>query len=355
MNPDRGIAAAPARISVAMCTYNGARFLPLQLQSILQQTRLPDELVVCDDNSSDNTVAVASEFAHRAPFPVRIVQNATNLGSNKNFEQAIQLCTGDLIALSDQDDLWAPRRLEQSEAALRERPDCGLVFSDAEIIDDAGQRTGETLWRNFLFTPDLQAALARGDYTPLARYRFITGATVMFRAQYRPFLFPILGEWIHDGWIAMLIACLSGICFIAEPLVQYRQHAAQQVGLGNQGVRPSRKIRDVALRHWAALDAHRVILADVISAFDRLPIDRAHGAAADILRQHAFVVERLSLPAHRAARLLRILGMQAAYRQGASGWYSVAKDVALPKRPQETGAAALQGFSLFSKVPAQQD
>src|SRR3712207_5989304 len=99
-------------LSVALCTYDGARYLPEQLESLARQRRLPDELVVCDDGSADDTVDVVRRFADRAPFAVRLSLNPQNLGFVKNFEQAIRLCRGDLIALADQDDVWHPQKLE---------------------------------------------------------------------------------------------------------------------------------------------------------------------------------------------------------------------------------------------------
>src|SRR5258706_6945784 len=99
--------ARPDRtFSVAMCTCNGAAYLADQLESIAAQSRLPDELVVRDDASVDDTPAVIQAFAARAPFPVRFERNADRLGSTRNFDGAIAACTGDLIALSDQDDVW---------------------------------------------------------------------------------------------------------------------------------------------------------------------------------------------------------------------------------------------------------
>jgi glycosyltransferase involved in cell wall biosynthesis len=337
------------RISVALCTYNGERFLETQLASILSQSRLPDELVLCDDGSQDRTLAIAESFAERAPFPVRIVRNKTNLGSNRNFQQAICLCSGDLIVLSDQDDVWAPNRVERSESALRENPGCGLVFSDALIIDDEGRPTGNTLWQNFRFTPELQKKIIRGDYTPLAQHRFITGATVTFRSHFRPLLFPIIGDWIHDGWIAMLIASLSGICFVSEPLVHYRQHTSQQLGLRKPAEPRPWSIDALARRHWSFMDAHRVILIDIVAALDRLQVDRTRGAAADFLRYYAFLSDRLTLPPSRIARLMRILRMRREYRIGKTGQWPIAKDLVLPKSNDEQGAAARSGFSLFPK------
>ena len=97
------------KISVAMCTFNGSRYLEEQLGSVAQQSLSPFELVVCDDGSTDATVEIVHRFALRSPFPVYLHQNVTNLGSTRNFEQAIQLCRGEAIALCDQDDYWLPR------------------------------------------------------------------------------------------------------------------------------------------------------------------------------------------------------------------------------------------------------
>src|SRR5215207_2518174 len=99
------------RISIALCTYNGEQYLQQQLDSFVAQSRPPDELVVCDDRSTDRTVPIVEDFAKRAPFRVELVINETNLGSTRNFEKAIGLCTGDIIFLADQDDVWLPEKL----------------------------------------------------------------------------------------------------------------------------------------------------------------------------------------------------------------------------------------------------
>src|SRR5688500_9098173 len=94
------------KISVAMCTYNGAQFLRTQLESIIAQSRAPDEIVVCDDCSTDETRALLKQFAAESLVPVSLHFNEQNLGSVRNFEQAIRMCNGNVIALSDQDDVW---------------------------------------------------------------------------------------------------------------------------------------------------------------------------------------------------------------------------------------------------------
>ncbi|HEY2971172.1 MAG TPA: glycosyltransferase, partial [Pyrinomonadaceae bacterium] len=110
------------KISVAMCTYNGAPYLREQLNSIAAQTRPPDELVVCDDVSADLTCEIVTSFAASVHFPVRLYVNEQNLGSTKNFERAIGLCEGDIIARSDQDDVWLPEKLRRIEDCLQRNP-----------------------------------------------------------------------------------------------------------------------------------------------------------------------------------------------------------------------------------------
>src|SRR5688572_30528777 len=122
------------KISVAMCTYNGADFLSDQLESIIAQSRPPDEIVVCDDGSTDETQTLLKQFAAASPVHVTLHFNEKNLGSVKNFEKAINLCTGDVIALSDQDDVWYADKLQLIENVFRAAPKAGLVFSDAEIV-----------------------------------------------------------------------------------------------------------------------------------------------------------------------------------------------------------------------------
>ncbi len=236
------------RISVALCTYNGERFLPQQLASIQHQTRLPDEVVVCDDRSTDRTVEMVRAFAGSVSFPVRIFVNERNLGSAANFERAIGLCEGSLIALSDQDDIWYPIRLERSEQELTAHPEAGLVFSDGDIIDDQDQMVGTRLWTYFGFAGEVRERLLAGDYTVLVKNRFVTGATVMFRSELRQGCLPIGPGWIHDEWIVATTAAVAEVRPIEMPLIRYRKHAAQQVGLS-----PRPSFREKNRKHWSEL------------------------------------------------------------------------------------------------------
>src|ERR1700733_10400793 len=174
-----------------MCTFNGERFLRQQLESIAGQTRLPDELVACDDCSSDSTIEILREFARGASFSVRIVSNSTTLGSTRNFEKAISLCERDFIALCDQDDIWQPNKLNRLQEVFAD-PLIGGAFSDAEIIDADGRAAGRRLWQLHKFTfrePDDLRRMAAVRL--LLKHDVVTGATLMFRASLRHLLLPI--------------------------------------------------------------------------------------------------------------------------------------------------------------------
>jgi len=229
--PASSLDGSPRRISVALCTYNGGRYIEAQLESILAQTRQPAELVACDDGSTDDTLAILERFARRAPFSVRLERNPTTLGSTKNFEKAIGLCAGELIATSDQDDVWLPEKLAANEAAFDVEPARGLVFSDAQIVDEALRPLGHTMWEGIQFGGLARRQVRRGrSFEVLLRQWLVTGATMMLRADLRPFILPIPEIWIHDGWIAVIVGALAPVGLVARPLVQYRQHAAQQIG-----------------------------------------------------------------------------------------------------------------------------
>jgi glycosyltransferase involved in cell wall biosynthesis len=330
-------------ISVALCTYNGARFLEEQLASLQAQERLPDELVVCDDRSTDNTVELLESFARTAPFRVRIHVNAANLGSTLNFDRTMRLCAGGLIAFCDQDDVWHPQRLAECARALDDDPRLGLVFSNGELIDDAGNRLPGRLWDNFTFSSAIRERIRRRDMLPLIRYRFVTGATMMFRAALRDYLCPAAGEWLHDGWIAALIACMADISFLDQPLIRYRIHAQQQIGTGS-GPR-KRSFAEHAREHWLGPDWHLHEIGLLLDCMRRIPPSLRTATADDFERQYAFLNMRVTLPAHRWSRPAKMIPYRTDYKRRASGRKSMLLDVLLPKQDDETGSAAATGFS----------
>jgi glycosyltransferase involved in cell wall biosynthesis len=219
------------RISVAMCTFNGARYLEEQFESIASQSQLPSELVVCDDRSTDDTVSILKRFQACAPFAVKVILNSQRLGSTRNFDQAIGLARGDLIALCDQDDRWAPAKLERLSDALNADPLLGGAFSDANLIDGDGRPLGTRLFSRHKFTTAKQRSFIGCPTATLLKHDVVTGATLMFRSSMRRYCSPIPASWVHDGWIAWMIALHSRWTLIPEPLTDYRIHADQQLGV----------------------------------------------------------------------------------------------------------------------------
>ncbi|MEM3432969.1 MAG: glycosyltransferase family 2 protein [Candidatus Methanomethyliaceae archaeon] len=220
------------RISVAMCTCNGASFLPDQLMSVLAQTRLPDELIICDDCSEDDTLDIVQETLASVKFSTIVKKNSVRLGPTKNFEQAISLCTGDVIVLCDQDDVWVSDKLARLEQSFCMYPDAGYVFSDALIVDERLQGLGYTLWQAIGFRPQELKKFKKGQQLEvLLKHNVVTGATLAFRSELRAVVLPIPQEWVHDAWIAFVAACCGtkGIA-METPLIFYRQHVGQTIG-----------------------------------------------------------------------------------------------------------------------------
>lgn len=219
------------RLSVAMCTYNGAAYLQEQLDSISKQTRLPDELVVCDDGSTDSTITICETYQNDVSFPVTIYHNAETLGAARNFEQAIQLCSSDVIVLADQDDVWLSEKLARLEAVLAADTAVGAVFSDAEVVDETLRPLGYSLWQYLDFNRRERRKMASGSGTQvLLRHNVVCGATLAFRAGFRELALPAPPGWMHDEWVALMISIFSRLALIRKPLILYRQHPGSQIG-----------------------------------------------------------------------------------------------------------------------------
>jgi glycosyltransferase involved in cell wall biosynthesis len=219
-------------ISLAMCTYDGAKYLQEQLTSIMTQTRLPDELVVCDDGSTDTTLDILDKFFKNAPFEVKVYHNKKRLGPTKNFEKAISLCKGDIIFLSDQDDVWLPHKLATIVELFLKRPDVGYIFSNALVVDEKLFPLGYTMWGSVLFTTHQRRSFKNGyQLEILLKYNVVTGATMAFRKNIKDLILPIPDVWVHDEWIALLSSALEiKGDFIEDSLIKYRQHFAQLIG-----------------------------------------------------------------------------------------------------------------------------
>jgi glycosyltransferase involved in cell wall biosynthesis len=320
-------------ISVALCTYNGEKYLREQLQSIVAQTRLPDELVVCDDCSSDGTPGIIEEFASTAPFLVRFFRNPTNLRSTKNFEQAIALCEGDFIALCDQDDIWLPEKLARELAVLESDASLGGVFSDAELIDASSRPIGRRLWANAFFRPREQSRFQSGHGVQvLLKGNVVTGATLMFRAGLRPLFMPIPSIWVHDGWIAWMLLAHSSLTFLSEPLIQYRLHAGQQIGveaLALSGLSLRQRLEKGKLVEPAKHLAMAAELEELRRSLLASDEARNCNTALSLQKKIDFLRDRAAPGTNRIAKALQLLIHANDYQHYESGWKFLMRDIVM--------------------------
>lgn len=203
------------KISVLVCTYNGERFIQEQLTSILEQTRLPDEIIVCDDNSDDDTVGIVREVLAGYSVPAAIFVNETNLGFRKNFEQGILKCTGDWIALSDQDDVWMNNRLQEMERSLES--DTTLCYSDW-IITNTELKPIESILSTLKYRDDTSEFLVDS----IENLNIIHGCRLMVRTDVAKRSIPF--EFSHDHYLCMTAPVFGKVKHCDQKLMFYRRH-----------------------------------------------------------------------------------------------------------------------------------
>lgn len=196
-----------------MATYNGAKYLQAQLDSFLRQTRLPDELVVCDDGSSDGTLEIIRKFIEKAPFKVKWEQNDTNVGVSANFNRALALTTGDLIFLSDQDDVWFESKIQTMEEVAERDQENLLFINDAALTDSCLREIGLTKLEQ----------IRAGGFNP---YKiFIMGCCSVIKRRFLDVCLPIPKNFTyHDRWVDLLAQGLRRKRIIDNVLQYSRRH-----------------------------------------------------------------------------------------------------------------------------------
>ena len=200
-------------VSIALCTYNGVKFLPLQLDSILQQTYKNLELIIVDDNSSDDTAKLLKSVADK-DTRIKLFFNETNMGFNANFEKAIGLCSGEFIAIADQDDIWELNKIDLLKKHIGEH---WLIFSNSQFIDESGQPIeGQILSDNF--------SMVGRDYRSLLLSNFVTGHTVLFSRAFLNYLFPIPRTGYYDWWMGFVALYHHQLTCLNQKLTLHRIH-----------------------------------------------------------------------------------------------------------------------------------
>lgn len=231
-------------ISIAMTTYNGEKYVALQLESILQQTLPADEIIICDDCSTDRTVKILKRIMAENPkVKIRLIENETNLGYVGNFYKAISLTKGDYIFLADQDDEWHSNKIERTLQVMQEKK-AAVICTNCCFIDGESNRIKKT--QGYDRNPFIDAVTEK--LTPISFYELIIGniaqgCTYCFTKEVRDCYLRINSKHlIHDHQIMFVAALLGKAYFLDEALIDYRLHGSNSVGFGS--------IEDAKKIHW---------------------------------------------------------------------------------------------------------
>jgi glycosyltransferase involved in cell wall biosynthesis len=205
------------KVSVCMAAFQGQKFIAAQLESILVQLSTADEVVVVDDCSADGTRDVVRSVADKR---VQLIEHAVNQGVTRTFEDALTHATGDVIFLSDQDDLWAANKVQSILDIFQSKPDVVVVASNAALIDQSGESLGCSYYQ-------LRGQFRSGLLSNLIRCKFL-GCTMAFRSELLPKVlpFPQTFQVLHDLWIGSVNSLTGGgTFFFDQNLVLYRRHS----------------------------------------------------------------------------------------------------------------------------------
>jgi glycosyltransferase involved in cell wall biosynthesis len=201
-------------VSIALCTYNGEKYIRQQLDSIINQTYQNLEIVIVDDSSSDDTYNIAGNYAQK-DSRIKCFRNEVNLGFNKNFEKAIKLTTGAFIAISDQDDIWLPQKIE---SLLNHIGNNWLIFSNSAFINERNEIKDEKIVK--VFNP------AANNYKSILLANFVTGHTTLFKREFINYFLPFPEKGFYDWWMGFVALYHQKIIFFDEVLTNYRIHEA---------------------------------------------------------------------------------------------------------------------------------
>lgn len=319
------------RISVALCTYNGEKYLPQQLDSLLRQERVPDQIVIRDDVSGDGTWRLLEAFvsqAHECGIEVDLRRNENNLGYVRNFEQAIAAANGELVFLCDQDDVWHADKICRMEEEFERRHRLVLLHTDARLVDGNDTDLGYGLFDAIGMTPmEFADEHAGRAFEVLLRRNTVTGATVAVRSDVLKNVPPAPDGWVHDEWLAMALGLAGEVDCLQWKSIDYRQHGSNQIGVRRYSLydrvartgMPKREFMESRLRCLRALQEklNAGELAGTPEQVDRV-VDRV---------AHARL--RAQLPDGAMKRMAGVLkeAMTGRYMRYSSGMRSIVSDL----------------------------
>jgi glycosyltransferase involved in cell wall biosynthesis len=325
-------------VSIAIATYNGARYLREQLDSLASQSLQPAEVLVGDDGSTDETLEIVRQFAATAPFPVLVTQNRDRLGYGENFLQIARRAGGRYVAFCDQDDIWLPNKLELCVSALESRK-ATLCAHDATIV-------GETLDKRGVLRRQAKPGV-HGTLT-LSPWGVFFGFTIVFRRDLLE-IAPMEDrpddnirfdqKLAHDRWVYFLSTTFGSTVYLAEALALYRQHGQNLFGAKAGG-----SLHDFVERVRASgphLEGHLAICGQRIAILDRVSAQRDDDIALQAARgaeywrrlariyRHRLAAASSPCLRHRLLALVKLaqLGAYSPFAKGGLTLRALAKDL----------------------------
>ncbi|MGL5382362.1 MAG: glycosyltransferase family 2 protein [Culicoidibacterales bacterium] len=227
-------------ISIAMCTYNGQKFIKEQLESILIQLSAEDEVVISDDGSQDDTLKIIKQYSEN-DSRIKVFQNKLSLGVVNNFEYAINHCQNEIIFFSDQDDIWLGNKVEKIKKIFEKNKNIDVVISDLEVFNS---NTGEVLSKSFIESNGSK----QGFVNNLLRNSYI-GCAMAVRKSYLKEILPFPKNIpMHDWWIGLNSELDKKTYIIKEPLIKYRRHENNVTGIVKNNLLVKAKYRFIILK-----------------------------------------------------------------------------------------------------------
>lgn len=207
-------------ISVALATYNGAKYIEEQLISLINQSLAPSEIIVIDDFSTDNTFEILKEIQKNYPLIV-LYRNDENIGPIETFKKAIKYCNSEYIALCDQDDIWELNKIELSFNEIKKLNQNlpSIVFTDLKMIDAQGSLIGDSFWKTQGYNPK------ETKFSDLLISNVVTGCTIMMNRKMKEEINQMPNKVImHDYWIALIAFSLGCYKIIDHKTIKFRVH-----------------------------------------------------------------------------------------------------------------------------------
>lgn len=259
------------RISIVMATYNGEKYIDEQLRSIFRQTYKPDEVIIRDDCSTDNTVQIIEDFIRKYQLEWRLIRGKKNIGFEKNFSEALKEASGDIIFFSDQDDVWGKNKIQVMTLIMNKHKQILCLNSGYNCINSKGEKKriksipftsnngliiGKVVRRN---------SISRFSAEEVLKYNISMGCTMAFRRELIADYQNNAGEVPHDWLINIIAATKNGLFFYNNPLIRYRLHNENTIGVDTAVVQEKRRrieLYNQMIKYYCAFSNKKIVQAN---------------------------------------------------------------------------------------------